>query len=559
MTDKPNAFHTLGLEWCTEGFKGACLVKGKTGPYLANTFTIEFEKEGDLVKPLYKNNVEQALQKNLVVTSLNASEVLVRSIDVPLKKENDIDKVLAFQAEPLIPYPLEEAVLDRQLLHPTPDGTQLTLFCAKKEHIEEHLKKWQALQIEPEVVSCVPVALAFFAKVFAPTEAHQFVLNLGEKETSAVLLKENKVLAAQSFNLGINHLKEAFERDGRAHPFLTLDFSLIKMQEHPALFQALDLYRLEVVRTLYALSKYTKGQEIVQILVTGVGGYLTNLSVSLCHSFNKPLIAPSPQEGFSLNTALLQSFAIPIGSALSALPEGQDEVDFRQGSMAYPHPWKRYTVPLALYLLLSLALSVGTFFATSAYLKYQQDDLKVEFSELLKSMHRPYRAFDNEYTAKLEGQKTVEDKEPRPLASLDQEDLMGALRYIEKDLKSTPDMFPLLPNVPTVSDVFAWLSTHPNVVAKDAKTGQLKPLLQIENFTYTMVKRPEMTKKQEKYQIKVEMEFSSPTPKLAREFHDALISPNAIVDPKGEVKWSTNRGLYRASFFLKDKTVYSSF
>ena len=56
--------------------------------------------------------------------------------------------------------------------------------------------------------------------------------------------------------------------------------------------------------------------------------------------------------------------------------------------------------------------------------------------------------------------------------------------------------------------------------------------------------------------MKVELEFSTATPKLAREFHDALIAPNQIVDPKGEVKWSSNRGKYRTSFFLKDKTLY---
>jgi type IV pilus assembly protein PilM len=35
-----------------------------------------------------------------------------------------------------------------------------------------------------------------------------------------------------------------------------------------------------------------------------------------------------------------------------------------------------------------------------------------------------------------------------------------------------------------------------------------------------------------------------------------LIAPNELVDPKGEVKWNANKGKYRASFFLKDKTAY---
>ena len=59
-----------------------------------------------------------------------------------------------------------------------------------------------------------------------------------------------------------------------------------------------------------------------------------------------------------------------------------------------------------------------------------------------------------------------------------------------------------------------------------------------------------------KYQVKVDLEFSTSSPRIAREFHDSLIAPNDLIDPKGEVKWSSNRGKYRTSFYLKDKTQY---
>ena len=95
-----------------------------------------------------------------------------------------------------------------------------------------------------------------------------------------------------------------------------------------------------------------------------------------------------------------------------------------------------------------------------------------------------------------------------------------------------------------------------NIVEKNPNTAQITPLIQLESFSYGMLKRPEQSKKQEKYQVKVEFEFTTATPKLAREFHDALIAPNEIVDPKGEIKWSSNRGRYKTSFFLKDKTIY---
>ena len=105
--------------------------------------------------------------------------------------------------------------------------------------------------------------------------------------------------------------------------------------------------------------------------------------------------------------------------------------------------------------------------------------------------------------------------------------------------------------------MLAWLAQHP-VIAYQDEAGQWLSRLKIENFSYVMVKRPVQSKKQEKYQVKIELELSSSTPKWAREFHDALIAPNDWVDPKSEVKWSSNRGKYKTSFYLKDKTLYPS-
>ena len=99
--------------------------------------------------------------------------------------------------------------------------------------------------------------------------------------------------------------------------------------------------------------------------------------------------------------------------------------------------------------------------------------------------------------------------------------------------------------------MLAWLSTHP-VLTKKEKNEKFS----LENFNYTLVKRPEINKKKEKYQVKIELEFVTFVPKLARQFHDALITPNDFVDAKAEIKWNANHNHYKTSFYLKDKTSY---
>lgn len=567
MSDKPNAMHALGLELSRSLLRGAELSLHKGRPCLARIFELPMEAQDSAASeaqtPIHES-LRDSLQKNLIVTCLNGDEVLIRQLEIKLKKDAEIDAVLAFQSEPLLPYPIENAIVDKIKLSEVQDGSLLTVLAARKDHLRHHLEAWHKMGIEPEVVSCSPAALAAFSQHFSSAESSQLVLHIGEASTLCILTHQGKLQAALTIHAGTWNLSQALERDlapasaKDIKDIRTLNFLDISKEEYPQLFSAVEHLRLEVIRTVYALGKQTKGGEITILLATGEGATFNGLTQALCQTLNKSLQAPVADPLFNISLSELQKFALPIGAALTALPTYKQAVNFRQSEFAYPYPWKRYKQPVTLYLGLCAALAVAFYLMSLAYTSYREDQVRQEYSDLLQFMHKPYLEFEREFETKAAGKNLSEQAEVLDIKSLTQKDIAERLEYLDKELQSSPYYYPLMPNVPTVSDIFAWLSTHPNVVAKDPKTGSAKPLLEIENFNYTMVKRPDQTKKQEKYQVKVEIEFSSPTPKLAREFHDALIAPNAFVDPKGEVKWSTNRGLYRASFFLKDKTVYPS-
>lgn len=563
MLDKPDSLHTLGLDFTHLRIRGVQITQRKGKPVVDQLFDLPVNSySADPAEPPHYSlshdepGFRDAVQKNLTVTTLSGAEVLVRQLEVKLKKVADIDAVLSFQAEPVLPYPVENACLDRIVLDETPDGHNLALLAVRKDHLQQHLDLWHAFDVEPEVVTASPAAIAAFVHYFGASDKLQCAIHFGEAQSTCILMREGKLCAAQVCYLGLNNLRYAYKLDdkesGEEH-FNQLDFSDIRKESAPHLLEALEQLRMEITRTLYALSKQAKSQEFEQVIATGDGAVLNHFAATLLQPLLKPAnktftIFEAP-EGLGMNSAQLQEYAIPLGAALMALPD-RDQINFRYEEFAYPQPWKRYKKPVILYLALCTALAAALYFASNAYFSYEEDGLRKEYSELLESMNRPYTEFEKSFSSKRGGEKVVS------IRQLTQEDIANRLQVLQKEIQSAPDTYPLLPNVPTVSDLLAWLSTHPNVVERDAKTGKVKPLLQLESLSYTLLKRPEQTKKQEKYQVKVELEFSSETPKAAREFHDALIAPNAMVDPKGEVKWSTNRGLYRASFFLKDKTAY---
>jgi len=557
MFEKPNATSTVGLEIDGPLLKAAELSFQKGKPALDRVFSLETTSDSN-VNPFDTSDEGRQLldvvQKNLTVTSLNSNEVLIRSMDIKLKKEKDIDSVLAFQAEPLLPYPAENAILDRVTVAQTPEGTALTLIAARKDHLKQHLENWNTLGIEPEVLTCTPAALAFFSKLVTTTEKSHFVLNLGEKQTTCILVKQGKLISAQSSPMGLSALVDILAKE----PF-PVELWKLTVANHPELYSLIDSWRRDITRLIYALTKQTREYEINELLITGEGAGFKDLGNALCQNLGKTILQPEiPATFSSLPADQLQRFAVPIGAALSALPGALDQINFRQDDLAYPYPWKRLTKPIATYFLLCLALALSFYILGNSYISHREDQARQEYVDLLATMNKPFQTVETEFAAKNPNKTDLDDGIRTPEA-LTQNDISERLQFLQKDLKDNPDTFPFSPNTPRVTDVLAWLSTHPNVVSQDKENpANFSKLLQIENFNYTMVKRPELKKKGEKYQVKVEIEFTASTPKLAREFHDALIAPNDIVDPKGEVKWSSNKGKYRASFFLKDKTIYPS-
>jgi type IV pilus assembly protein PilM len=573
MPDKPKASPSFGLELNSKEIKGAFIVYQNRKAVLKELISIAVDREQstDLhVKPLYIGGEEKQLRdlahKSLVVTGIQTKDVLVRPLTIQLTKEADIESVIEFQAEPLLPYATDEAIVDRITLEKDKDHTKLIILAAKIEQVSKHLELWHSINIEPEVISCAPMALAAFSEVFHPTESPHIHINIGLNETACIIVSNGKLLAAQGIRSGVDEWMKALEQDAKitgsdaSEVLKGIKFTHVSDPNYPYLYPQLNNFRMEITRVVYALRKYASGKNLADILFTGEGAVYKEALQFFCSNLHMNFADPTPTTEFDKSIEELQKYAVPIGLALTVLPHAKEQINFRQKALAYPNPWKRIKKPMAAYLSLCflLALCLGLF--GNAYIANKEDTLKQQYVDLLALMKKPYAEFEKEIRSKGPLDEQVKSSQDIPVISLTQTELQNRLALLEKEIKATPDMFPLYPNVPRVSDVLAWLSTHPHIAGTDkgADGKPDAPRIVLESFSYKMVKKPEQSKKREPYQAKVEIEFSTPTPRFAREFHDILLAPNDIVDPKGDVKWNAERGKYRASFFLKDKTIYPS-
>jgi len=485
MRELIDSTHAFGFEINKSSYTYAEVVKkrGQIQIIAVNTLPLEDQK--------IDSELGARADNSLIVLGLESGDCLIRNLQIPLKKDADVNEALPFQAEPLIPFPLEDAVLDWIKVSQDSKGTALTFAAAKKEAIAKALKGASDLGLEPEVLSSQASALAAYSKHFIKLDEPHIMLHIGEETSLFALVSQGKLIAAQ----GSKHTNTA-----------------------------------EITRTIFGLAKLMKGESVEKTIVTG------HYSPALFKDLETTLIFA--------DDAL---HAIAIGLALQGL-DPETQINFRQKEFAYPRPLKRVVKPLSLYLAACLALSIALYFLGSSYFSYRENGLRESYVALLESMNKTYQEGESDFAGIKESQETFQ---PPDIYTLTAESIDERMGKLEKAIKIAPDFIALSPNVPRVADVLAWITSHQNIglTADSEKVA-------IDHLSYALIKRPEEKKRDVKYQAKVELEFTSVSPKVAREFHDSLIAPNDMVDPKGEIKWSSTRGKYRASFILKDKTFY---
>lgn len=565
MANQTKASSTVGMEIQGHQLHVVCASLKNRQPRIDQLFSISLE-EGDStsahVKPLYMEGQESLLRSKmrdgLVVTSLSEKDVLIRHLFLEVKTDKEIDSVFEFQAEPLIPYPIDEAVIDKMIVEKGSENSLVAMAGCKTDKLAQHLEVWHSMDVEPEVVACVPVALAAFAEVLYPSLEPFILFHVDEAATTGILIYQKKLIASQTISRGIQSLVDSLKEDlssteeEASRKIFTLDFQNISAVGFPALAKSWTDFPSTLLRLLYALKKQPHGDSVQQIVFTGIGANLLGSVQVFSGALQYPLMTSELMQDLSQPIETVLRRAICVGNAFMGLPGTVNQVDFRQKDFAYPNPWKRIKKPLTAYLFLSLALSASIYLCGTAYLADKQDLLKKKYIDLLTLTRKNYSEVEAE-VAKKSASPPLAHAVQDPI-HLTKEEIEYRLQLLQKEIQTTPDMFPLHPNTPRVSDLLAWLSSLPLVNAEQGESRV--PKISLESLSYKMVKKPENNRKMEKYQVKVEIEFSSPLPRYAREFHDFLLSPNDLVDPAGEVKWSTDRGKYRATFFLKDKTSY---
>jgi len=165
---------------------------------------------------------EARTKKRHVVTALANQVAITRIIQVPRMDRKELEEAIRWEAERYIPFPIEEVVLDFDLLD-DPDKLEegaemeVVIAAAKEETVIQLVETLFAADLEPVIIDLKPFAgLRTLQPRLAPEDVEQplvtLYLEVGAESSSLVFLKGERPLLVRTLGIAGRDFTQAIAR-----------------------------------------------------------------------------------------------------------------------------------------------------------------------------------------------------------------------------------------------------------------------------------------------------------------------------------------------------------
>ncbi|MBI5192641.1 MAG: pilus assembly protein PilM [Nitrospirae bacterium] len=172
---------------------------------------------GEGVHELIKSMVsDRRIRPDIVVSSIPGSSVSVHYLNIPFTDETKIGQVVPYEVEGLIPFPLDEMVIDQFILSKNngnggsgsngkgPHGSSVCVALINKNILKDHLDTLRSAHIEPGVIELEPLALYQTLMEWHKTDDTVAVLDIGASRSNLCIVSKGKPVSLRTFNRGGN-------------------------------------------------------------------------------------------------------------------------------------------------------------------------------------------------------------------------------------------------------------------------------------------------------------------------------------------------------------------
>ena len=142
------------------------------------------------------------------ISTIPGEQALYRNITMPFQSTKKIRQTITYEIEPMIPFPVEDIIVDFILINKS-ERTDILTASVSKEYISKYLTILHNNEINPDVldISGVPVVLWLFKQEEIPDDGVLF--QISQKRTTMVLFIKRHICLIKSFIFGDTLIPEA--------------------------------------------------------------------------------------------------------------------------------------------------------------------------------------------------------------------------------------------------------------------------------------------------------------------------------------------------------------
>ena len=272
----------------------------------------------EIGSPSTPEKVDQALKSLLeklkpdtkeVRISLSAPHAIVRFINLPRMKEEDLKNSLKYEAEKYLPFNVNEVITDVVILEDALEDKKqmrVLLAAAKKDIVESRMTLMKDNDLVPLMIDIDSFACfnAFCDVQEASTEAKGTVLiNIGYTQTNVVILSQGKAFFTRDIQIGGKNIAKAvaqqLQLDEKAADDLMLD-PKDKAAEVLGASKSILSTLMDELRLSFGYYENQYGAAISEICASGGLAKLNGLAEQMEESFGAKPILWDPFKKFEI-------------------------------------------------------------------------------------------------------------------------------------------------------------------------------------------------------------------------------------------------------------------
>ena len=193
--------------------KGGVLLKDYAFTEMAGDPTADGTRRNSLTEAVKQLVAQFKAADSDVNYAVPGQFLIAKFVKLPPLAEDQVDKIVGFEAQQAVPFPLAETVWDYQLMGKSGGEVEVGIVAIRSEHLGEMHAAVESSGLDTQLVDAAPVALYnAFRYNYPDAEGCSLLIDLGARTTNLIFIEGHRAFI-NSFQTGGASITQSIARE----------------------------------------------------------------------------------------------------------------------------------------------------------------------------------------------------------------------------------------------------------------------------------------------------------------------------------------------------------